>query len=262
MARLFGTPDGIKVGQLFIDRRDLHEHFVHRPTQAGISGTKIEGENGSLKHTKDQSPEAPGNAGLITSWVSGLPVRVVRGSHPSSPYAPRKGYQYAGLFVVTEYWVEAGVDGFLVLRFRLDRLSEQAELVTREPAEPDPAFATSTVTRRIRDTALSREVKAMYSHRCQVCQTSIPGLGQRLYSEGAHVKPLGRPHLGADALDNILCLCPNHHTQLDIGGLVILDDFSVARTTDYKPFTALSFAKDHHIQISNAAYHRKMWSPA
>lgn len=290
MAKFFGTPDGVKVGQLFIDRRDLHDHFVHRPTQAGISGTKSEGadsivvsggyaededhgdyilytghggrENGSVKHTKDQSPEAPGNAGLITSWVLGLPIRVIRGPHASSAYAPRQGYQYAGLFSVTEYWVESGVDGFQVLRFRLDRLPEQTGLVTREPAESDPAFASATVTRRIRDTALSREVKAMYSHKCQVCQTSIPGLGERLYSEGAHVKPLGRPHLGADLLDNILCLCPNHHTQLDIGGMVILDDLSVARTIDYKPFTELRFAKGHHIEVSNAKYHRRMWATA
>lgn len=286
MVKFFGTPDGVKVGQLFIDRRDLHDNFVHRPLQAGISGTKAEGadsvvvsggytddedhgdyliytghggKDGGSKHTKDQSPDAPGNAGLITSWVSALPVRVIRGPHAASSYAPPKGYQYAGLFLVTEYWVETGKDGFLVLRFRLDRIPEQVELVTKSPAEPDPAYASSTITRRIRDTALSREVKAMYSHRCQVCKTRIPGLGERFYSEGAHVKPLGKPHLGADLLDNILCLCPNHHTQLDIGGMVILDDFSVARTITSEPFTDLTFAKGHQIRAANAEYHRKMW---
>ena len=41
--RFFGTADGVRVGRLFVNRRELHEAFVHRPTQAGISGTKAEG---------------------------------------------------------------------------------------------------------------------------------------------------------------------------------------------------------------------------
>jgi putative restriction endonuclease len=277
----------VKVGDLFIDRRELHDAYVHRPLQAGISGTRQEGADsivvsggyvddqdhgdyiiytghggrdaGATKQTSDQSIDAPGNAGLITSQVEGLPVRVVRGAHKSNPYAPPVGYQYAGLFLVTDWWVEEGIDGFEIVRFRLDRIPEQAHLWTKEEPTPDPAFATSTVSRRIRDTELSRKVKALYAHHCQLCDTAIPGIGGRYYSEGAHVKPLGRPHLGADALDNLLCLCPNHHTQLDIGGMVILDDLTVAATNDLKSFGELSFRKDHKLDVVNAQYHRHQW---
>jgi putative restriction endonuclease len=91
---------------------------MHRPTQAGISGNKAEGADsvvvsggyvddidfgsyliytghggrkpGASQQTKDQSIEATGNAGLITSRVKGLPVRVIRGAHFSNPYAPPK----------------------------------------------------------------------------------------------------------------------------------------------------------------------------
>lgn len=287
MVRFFGTPDGVRVGQQFIDRRDLHESHVHRPLQAGISGTKAEGADSvvvsggyvddedhgdyiiytghggndpnSGKQVSDQSADSPGNAGLITSRVEGFPVRVVRGPHRGSPYAPVSGYVYAGLFLVTQVRTVRGRNGFQIIQFRLDRILEQAELVTREPAEPDPAFATSTVSRRIRDSALSRELKALYAHSCQVCGTSIPGIGERLYSEGAHVRPLGRPHLGADLIDNLLCLCPNHHTELDLGGMVILEDFSLALTSDLKPFAELSFTRGHSLHPENAKYQREMW---
>ncbi len=30
------------------------------------------------------------------------------------------------------------------------------------------------------------------------------------------MKPLGAPHDGVDVLENIICLCPNHHAACDI----------------------------------------------
>ncbi|MDB2668772.1 HNH endonuclease [Alphaproteobacteria bacterium] len=32
---------------------------------------------------------------------------------------------------------------------------------------------------------------------------------------GAHIQGLGRPHNGLDVIENMLCLCPNHHDQFD-----------------------------------------------
>ena len=133
MSRFFGTPEGIRVGQQFIDRRELHDLHVHRPLQAGISGTKAEGadsivvsggyiddeDHGSWivytghggndsntgRQIRHQTIDAPGNAGLVTSRAEGLPVRVVRGRHVGSSYAPLSGYVYAGLFEVADYWI-------------------------------------------------------------------------------------------------------------------------------------------------------------
>lgn len=288
MTRFFGTPETVRVGQQFIDRRELHELHVHRPLQAGISGTRAEGadsivvsggyvddedhgdwiiytghggnDSNTRRQIDHQSIDAPGNAGLITSRAEGLPVRVIRGRHSGSPYAPLSGYVYAGLFEVTDYWIRRGRDGFDIVRFKLDRLPEQASLVTREAPDPDPAYATTTVSRRIRDTALSREIKKIYEHHCQICDEVIPGADGRAYSEGAHVKPLGRPHIGKDSLDNLLCLCPNHHTELDLGGMVILDNFSVARTLDLKPFAEVAFKRHHRLDLENARYQRRFWT--
>ena len=288
MARFFGTPPNIHVGQQFIDRRDLHDSFVHAPLQAGISGTRAEGADSivvsggyvddidygneiiytghggndpkSRRQVADQSQDASGNAGLITSLVQGLPVRVIRGSHRSSKYAPTNGFVFAGLFIVTSHWMERGRDGYLIVRFRLERVPEQAELVTAVPPQDDPGFFTSTVTRRIRDSAMSRELKKAYSNRCQLCSTAIEGFAGRRYSEGAHVRPLGRTHLGKDNSSNLLCLCPNHHTQLDIGGMVILNDLTIADSTTLAPLAELKFRADHLLDTANVAYHRSMWT--
>lgn len=287
MRRFFGTPDGIRVGQQFIDRRDAHENFAHRPLQGGISGTKAEGADSivvsggyiddedhgdyliytgqggkdpnSNRQISDQSAEAPGNAGLVTSMVRGLPVRVIRGPDRRSPYAPLSGYVYAGLFTVTNSWKVKGVNGYLVMRFKLERLPEQPALITREAPEIDPQYAVTTISRRVRDSALAREVKAMYSNCCQACGTAVPGIGNRFYSEGAHVRPLGRPHLGQDHLENLLCLCPNHHSEMDLGGMVILDDFRLAHTSDSRAFSELSFRPGHTIDGENVRYQRQLW---
>lgn len=287
MTRFFGTPPGVEVGAHFVDRRDLHDARVHRPLQGGISGIAREGadsivvsggyvddedhgdyliytghggnDSNSRRQVADQSIEAPGNAALVTSMVNGFPVRVVRGAHKGSIYGPPAGYQYAGLFTVSSYLTRPGRDGFLIIQFRLDRLPEQPPLVTRAQAESDPAFLTTTVSRRVRDSALAREVKRRYQHKCQVCGTAVPAFGERLYSEGAHVRPLGRPHLGSDTTSNLLCLCPNHHSQLDFGGMVILDDFSVAPTSTLRPFGQINWRTDHVVDVENVRYHRSLW---
>lgn len=290
VAKFFGTPDGTHVGQLFIDRRDLHDSFVHRPLQAGISGTRTDGSDSivvsggyaddedhgdyiiytghggkdpnSTRQIADQSLNAPGNAGLITSFISGLPVRVIRGKHKSSPFAPPAGYLYSGLYLVTQHWMERGTDGFQIVRFRLERIGEQVPLEPQSANVPDPEYAQTIVSRRIRDSALAREVKHLYDFQCQICSTAIQTFDGRAYAEGAHVRALGRPHLGRDQLANILCLCPNHHTQFDLGGLVLTDQMEAFETRTMTHVADLKFRKHHRIDISNARYHRELWMGA
>jgi putative restriction endonuclease len=287
--KVFGAPVGVKVGDLFIDRKDLRNALVHAPLQAGISGEGTQGADsivisggysddedhgdyivytgqggrlqGSNVHSSDQIL-TKGNAGLQTSRMQGLPVRVVRGSSSNSIHAPAAGYRYDGLFLVTDSWMAIGRDGFLVIQFHLERLPDQLASVTGEPSVVDPAFATTTISRRIRDTAMSRALKQLYEFQCQVCGAAVPTFDGRPYAEGAHVRPLGRPHLGVDAKENILCLCPNHHVELDLGGMVILDDMSVATTTTLNPFAELRWKSGHRISQANASYQRGLWLPA
>lgn len=290
MARFFGTPDRVRVGQYFIDRKEVQSAWVHRPGQAGISGTRAEGadsivvsggyvddedhgsyliytghggnDRSSKKQIADQDPEAPGNAGLITSMVQGLPVRVVRGADAGSVFAPRSGYIYSGLYAVTSWWMEIGRDGFRIVRFRLDAIEEQTVVEPAPAVEHDPTFASAVVTRRVRDTAVARQVKKLYNYCCQICGVELRGFGGRKYAEGAHVRPLGRPHLGADHLENLLCLCPNHHTQLDIGGILISDDMVAIQASSHDPVATLVWKKRHRVARENVAYHRSLWPSA
>ena len=54
----------------------------------------------------------------------------------------------------------------------------------------------------------------MYDYKCQVCGIYLKKPNGAI-AIAAHIKGLGRPHNGPDAINNMLCLCPNHHDQFD-----------------------------------------------
>ena len=106
------------------------------------------------------------------------------------------------------------------------------------------------ISRVIRDTAEARSVKELYGHACQVCSTRLKG-PTGPYAEGAHIKPIGRPHNGPDSQANILCLCPNHHALFDLGAFTISADYSLVGAAGY-----LEVHPDHHIDPAMLAYRR------
>ncbi|RUO70093.1 HNH endonuclease [Pseudidiomarina salinarum] len=77
------------------------------------------------------------------------------------------------------------------------------------------------VSRIIRDTALSQRVKRLNNYECQFCGTSIEMPQGKKYAEAHHIKPLGSPHNGPDVVENMVCVCPNHHAMLDYGAITI-----------------------------------------
>lgn len=74
-----------------------------------------------------------------------------------------------------------------------------------------------TTHRIIRDTLLARRVKQLHNFECQLCGHTVVLADGSRYAEAHHVQPLGQPHNGPDVLENIVCLCPNHHVELDYG---------------------------------------------
>jgi hypothetical protein len=72
-----------------------------------------------------------------------------------------------------------------------------------------------TISRIVRDTELAWKVKQLYAYCCQICGYRIELPKGVPYAESHHIKPLGSPHHGKDEIGNILCLCPNHHAELD-----------------------------------------------
>jgi len=109
------------------------------------------------------------------------------------------------------------------------------------------------VVRIVRDTKISRDIKKLYDGRCQICEVTIKTKSGN-YSEGAHIRPLGRPHDGDDATDNLLSLCPNHHVMLDKGTISIGNDFVLIGDET----GSLIIHQQHKINRLNLEYHRKI----
>ena len=72
-----------------------------------------------------------------------------------------------------------------------------------------------TINMILRNKALVNEIKTLYDNTCQICGVQVIIGNGRYYSEVHHIIPLGKPHNGPDRKDNMICVCPNHHAQLD-----------------------------------------------
>ncbi len=260
---MIGAVPGIEVGAWFEDRAALRAAGAHRPTQAGICGsaeagaesvvlnggypddadggdvilyTGAGGQDAGGKHVRDQTLNRT-NLALVTSLRLGLPVRVIRGSRLGPPLAPESGYRYDGLYRVTDYWPHEGRDGFRVWMFRLEqvrdtviydmpaaaRVAESPGLFGKAPRGAPAPRVEATVSRIVRDTAVTRRVKEIHRFRCQMCDARVETPAGP-YAEAAHIRPLGRPHDGPDVLANVLCLCPTHHAAFDLYGVGIAAD--------------------------------------
>lgn len=108
--------------------------------------------------------------------------------------------------------------------------------------------------RVVRDTKVTAAVKLVYGNTCQICGTRL-ATKDGYYSEGAHVRPLGRPHHGPDVMSNILCLCPNHHAAFDKGGIFVDDNMTV-RDQNGNAIGQLHVREEHGLDENNFSYHR------
>ena len=210
------------------------------------------------------------NLELVRNEQMGLPVRVTR--KVTTGYT--SFYRYAGLYRVVRHWAENGKSGHRVWRFRLELLPEEVAEEARAPKEAGAANPTAdlfsqpniqeseasygpvprreaTTLRLVRDTAVTRRIKALYDYRCQVCDTRLEGAAGP-YAEAAHIRPLGAPHHGPDILANVLCLCPNHHVLFDLSAFGVADSGLLLGLPG-----KLKIHKQHLLGLEFLAYHRK-----
>lgn len=272
--RIFGHIENVIVGDVFSTRIELARAKVHRPLQAGISGSskigadsivlshgyeddednEVEiiytGEGGrdpnSGKQVSDQFLTGR-NLALVKSKENGLPVRVIR--------KVDSGYRYDGLFRVTDSWKEVGRSGFIIWRFRLEKLIDYPISEGSQINEPEKEYSKtkrvqSNVIRIVRDTEISKKVKELYDFKCQVCGIRLES-ATGPYAEAAHIKPLGKPHNGPDSIDNLICLCPNHHVLFDRGGFTIRNNFELIGIQGF-----LNIHPKHRINKVFLEYHR------
>ena len=95
-----------------------------------------------------------------------------------------------------------------------DQFFDPTEAETEESTEPPERFEVTTF-RFNRDRLLPEQLKEAYDFQCQRCDYVIQNPDGSRYAEAAHVHPL--EHGGTDTVDNLLCLCPTCHKELDLG---------------------------------------------
>jgi putative restriction endonuclease len=244
--------EAIVLSDGYVDDEDFGDEIIY----TGDGGR----DPNTGKQVKDQKL-THGNKYLVKNYINGLPIRVSRGHQLESNYSPKSGYRYEGLYRIDEYWSEEERDGFLIWRFRLNRLEGQTGIgELEESSDTDeeqkttkgnekPERATSTVSRVIRNTQIGNDVKRIHNHTCQICHIRI-NTPSGPYAECCHIKPLGRPHNGPDTLDNVLCLCPNCHVLLDMYALHINEELTIVETGE-----KLTVIDEHNINIENIRYH-------
>lgn len=157
-----------------------------------------------------------------------------------------------------DHWSRTGREGFRIWQFRLARLdptSADGEQLTTPASGPVPRM-TTTVQRQVRNSAVIEQVKRWHEYRCQVCHELL-AVAAGLYAEGAHIRGLGRPHLGPDVPENVLCLCPNDHVRFDNGAIYLLDDLTIFDTLAGKRLGRLRLHRKHRIDLAHVRYHRE-----
>lgn len=71
------------------------------------------------------------------------------------------------------------------------------------------------LSRLVRSTYLSENLKLAYDHTCQLCGIRLMKTRFDAYSEAHHIRPYNKIHRGDDAIGNMIVLCPNCHAQFD-----------------------------------------------
>ena len=90
---------------------------------------------------------------------------------------------------------EKGLSEFQVCRYRLVRDDPNSVSWQAPPGKelPPPPRTKTTIQRVVRSSAVMQTVKQIHGFQCQICGLVLMG-PTGPYAEGAHIKPLGRPH--------------------------------------------------------------------
>jgi putative restriction endonuclease len=277
---MIGEIEVIKPGQMFLNRQALHNAVVHRGLMNGISagggesivlsgGYKDDHDGGDIiiytgeggrdpasGHQIADQQMTKGNLALSKHYQEGNPIRVCRGYKLDSPYAPKSGYRYDGLYRIDSCWNEHGIDGFLIWRYRLVKIPTSEQIVTKSPlpapeGTEQPTRSTVYTSRVIRNSEVGNYIKTLYDHTCQISGVRLAA-HTGPYAEACHIQPVGAPHNGPDTVDNVICLSPNMHVLFDLGAISLTDDLKLLGIDK-----EIKIHADHRLSLDGIRYHRK-----
>lgn len=120
----FPVAISVVISGMYEDDVDQAEEVVY----TGQGGNDL---NGGKRQFQDQKLER-GNLALQNCVKQGVPVRVTRGLRIGKGKNSPKVYIYDGLYMVTKDWIEKGISGFTVYKFKLKRLQGQPDLRTQQ----------------------------------------------------------------------------------------------------------------------------------
>jgi hypothetical protein len=160
-------------------------------------------------------------------------------------------------------WLDSVIEGAAMtyLSPQRDELisTEESDAERAAPPQGPAGRRTTQVNRIIRRTRNVLALQQWYQGKCQVCGNELPGNQGEKCVDYAHVHPLGAPHNGPDTADNMLSLCPNHHRQLDRGGIGI-DPGTLAILAPHGSYPAvlpaLFTAAGHRMSADCLRHHR------
>lgn len=109
-----------------------------------------------------------------------------------------------------------------------------------------------------RDKFESKKGIALSGGRCIVCGWDKRDFKSEPLVEGAHVRPF-RKTSDYDKFDNIVGLCPNHHTEYDVGNITIDPVSRLCICVDSKNSFHLKkiAGRVDHVKLGYFDYHKK-----
>ena len=145
------------------------------------------------------------------------------------------------------------IEKYLEIKQR-DSIKKEIEKIVPSSMKKEPQKIKTTSLRRVRDTVKSKKLKKIYENKCQICNYSFPDTVKTGYSEVHHVWPMGDE--GDDDFENMLVLCPNHHTEFDYR-IIQFDSKNHNKITDLRgeQIGTISFKKGHLIAKKNISFH-------
>ena len=111
------------------------------------------------------------------------------------------------------------------------------------------------VNKIIRDPKNAEMIKSIYDFRCQICRIRLDTPYKRPIAIGAHIKGIGFPTRGPDEVENMLCLCPNHHDQFDAFAFTINpENLKIIGLNEFND-KKIQLNKKHNIDKQFLQYH-------
>ena len=154
---------------------------------------------------------------LPRTWKDNVRGRIEEHSSDSNAFNGRRDLFYSVLGKGSGVW---GLRSRLLKSPTAIDLDEQGNKLKISESKVEPSKINTEITRIIRDTIMTKQLKMIYQYKCQICDKSIM-LQDSLYAEAHHLRPLGGIHRGTDDAGNILIVCPNHHVEFDYGAIAV-----------------------------------------